>query len=277
MIDLSENKRSALLWSSFWISLALVFNLFIYFYAGQQKALEFLAGYLIEKSLSVDNIFVFFVIFSFFKIPPQYQKRVLFHGVLGALIFRLILIFFGIAVVKTFAWVIYILGVFLLLTGLVVIFKEKIVLDPRKGFIIKWIYKTFNVTNECEAEKFFLRKAGTLFITPLFLALLTIEGMDIVFALDSIPAIFAITTDPMIVYTSNAFAILGLRSLYVVLTRYAELFQSFKKGIGLILLFIGIKILISPLYHMPTGISIAIIVVILLITTCTSIWRSRNP
>lgn len=271
-----QSLKKALGWSFFWIFLALAFNVFIYFYQGQEKALEFLAGYLLEKSLSVDNIFVFFVIFSFFKIPPQYQNRVLFYGILAALIFRFLLILAGLAILKAFAWLIYVLGVFLLVTGFFVIFKENMVLDPRKGFIIRWVYKTFNVTNECEREKFFVKRSGSFFITPLFLALLTIEGMDLIFALDSIPAVFAITTDQMIVYTSNAFAMLGLRSVYIVLACYAKLFQSFKKGIGFILLFTGCKILLAPLYHMPTGVSIVIIIAILAITTCSCIWKSRN-
>ncbi len=265
-----KNLKNAVLWSCFWIALALTFNILIYVFAGKQPALEFFAGYLIEKSLSVDNVFVFFVVFSFFKIPPEYQKRVLFHGVIGALIFRFLLIFLGAAVLKSFFWAIYILGAFLLLTGLYVIFKENIAINPGQNFIIKWIYKTFNVTASLEGQRFFLRKAGTLFITPLFLALLTIEGLDVLFALDSIPAIFGITTNTMIVYTSNAFAILGLRSLYIVVMGYASLFQIFKRGIGLILSFIGLKILISPMYSISVGVSLGVILGILLVTTCVS-------
>ena len=258
--------KKSVAWSIFWILLAFLFNVGVYFYAGKEKALEFLAGYLIEKSLSVDNIFVFFVIFSFFKIPTQYQKRVLFHGIAAALIFRFVLIFLGVEALKHFSFLIYILGIFLLLTGLYVIFKENTKINPETNFLIRWIYRKFNVTQNCEGESFFVKRAGVWFITPLFLSLFMIEVMDIMFALDSIPAIFGITTDIMIVYASNIFAILGLRSLYVVLTNYTQFIEFFKSGIGLVLSFIGLKILISPMYSISVGVSLGVIVSLLLVT-----------
>jgi tellurite resistance protein TerC len=268
-----KELKKAVLWSCFWVCLALVFNVFIYFYAGKQKGLEFLAGYLIEKSLSIDNVFVFYIVFSFFKIPNEYQKRVLFHGVLAALIFRFLLIFAGSAALQNFFWMIYILGAFLLLTGLYVVFKQEMTIDPGKNFLVRWIYRKFNVTKTCEGKSFFVQKAGTLFVTPLFLALLAIEGMDILFALDSIPAIFGITTDTMIIYTSNAFAILGLRSLYVVFVGHAQTFQNFKRAAGLILSFVGLKIVISPMYSLSVGVSLVVILTILLVAFIRSLHR----
>lgn len=275
LVTKKRNIKRAVAWSCFWISLAFIFNYLIYVFQGKELALEFLAGYLVEKSLSIDNVFIFFIVFSFFKIPPQYQRRVLFYGILAALVFRFVLIFLGVAILKAFFWAIYILGAFLLLTGLYVVFKEHAKINPGKNFIIRWIYRKFNVTPTLEGERFFLRKAGTVFITPLFLALLTIEGLDLLFALDSIPAVFGVTTNTMIIYTSNAFAVLGLRSLYFVVMEYSSTFQMFKRTIGLILSFIGLKILISPMYSISVGFSLGVIVALILTTALVSFYLKR--
>lgn len=251
--------KEGLLWSFFWITLALLFNLFIYFWKGPIQAIEFFTGYLIEKSLSLDNLFVITLIFSYFKIPAKKQHTILFWGIMGALIMRILFILGGISLISKFHWTLYILGAFLLFTGLKLLFqKTENRGDPNKSYLVKAIKKLFPK------------------ISSFALALITIEYTDLIFALDSIPAILAITKDAFIVYTSNAFAILGLRSLYFVLAHFLERFHYLKTGISLILVFIGLKMVISPFYPIPIHYSLAIVILILSTSILLSFKKQKN-
>lgn len=253
--------KEAAIWSVIWITLALLFNLAFYFYANwkfttqpeyaaipgfipeaaaQQSALEFLTGYIIEKSLSVDNIFVFVVVFTFFAIPAKYQHRILFYGILGALIFRIIFISLG-SILLQYHAVIIIFGILLILTGIKILFSPEKEINPDKNPVIKLLKKIFPVTPNIEGQKFFLRKEGVLYATPLLVCLVFVELTDIIFAIDSVPAIFAITNEPLIVFTSNIFAILGLRALYFLLAGVVNKFKYLKYGLGLVLVFVGLK------------------------------------
>lgn len=259
--------KPALYWSAFWIGLALLFNVGIYFvgdfYWGEviakQKALEFFTGYLIEKSLSVDNIFVFLMVFSFFSVPPQYQRRVLLYGVLGAIIMRAIMIFAGAALVTQFHWLMYVFGGFLLLTGLKMLLMADKESDLNNNPLLKWLRSHLRITDEFHEEKFVVVKDGVRWFTPLFLVLVMIELTDLIFAVDSIPAIFAITTDPFIVFTSNIFAIMGLRALYFLLADWNERFHLLKYGLAIVLMFVGVKMLLLDIYKIPTGISLGVV------------------
>lgn len=253
--------KESLTWSIIWISLALVFNFLFYKYAlwkfaedarllaipgfdpeavAKQSALEFLTGFIVEKSLAVDNIFVFVVVFTFFAIPAKYQHRILFFGIIGALVFRIIFIALGAALLQ-YHIIVIIFGVFLVLTGLKILFAPEKPVDPEKNPVIKLFKKFFKVTPQIEGQKFFIRKEGILYATPLFIALLFIEISDIIFAVDSVPAIFAITKEPLIVFTSNVFAILGLRAMYFMLAGVVDKFRYLKYGLGLVLIFVGLK------------------------------------
>ncbi|MCG3177127.1 MAG: putative membrane-bound redox modulator Alx [Candidatus Omnitrophica bacterium] len=263
--------KEALGWSAFWIALALTFNAGLAVVQGKQVALEFLAGYLIEKSLSVDNIFVFVLIFSFFRIPAQYQHRVLFWGILGALLMRAGFIAGGITLLKTFHWMIYVFGGFLVITGIKMAFKhEAPALD--KNPVVRLFKKFMPVTPTLEGQRFFVRKQGRTWATPLFLALLIVEVTDVIFAVDSIPAILAVTDDPFIVYTSNVFAILGLRSLYFALAGVVGLFRYLHYGLAAILVFVGSKMLISDVYKVPIGVSLGVIGALLAVSVLMSVW-----
>ena len=238
--------KEALLWSLFWISLAAAFNVGVYFMLGKVKALEFLTGYLIEESLSVDNLFVFILIFGFFKIEPKYQHRVLFWGILGAIVMRGIFIFAGVALIQQFNWIMYIFGAFLVYTGIkMLIEKEDDDYNPNKNFLIKWFKKIFPVTDDMTRPHFFVRTNKILYATPYFIALLVIEASDLIFAVDSIPAVLSVSKDPFIVYTSNIFAILGLRSLYFALSGIMVYFYYLKYALSGILTFIGLKMCIN--------------------------------
>lgn len=262
--------KEALGWSAFWIALALIFNAGLAVTQGKEVALEFLAGYLIEKSLSVDNIFVFVLIFSFFRIPAQYQHRVLFWGILGALLMRAGFIAGGIALLKNFHWMIYVFGGFLVLTGIKMAVKhEAPALD--KNPVVRLFKKFMPVTSDIEGQKFFVRRQGKTWATPLFLALLIVEVTDVIFAVDSIPAILAVTDDPFIVYTSNVFAILGLRALYFALAGVVGLFRYLHYGLAAILVFVGAKMLISDLYKVPIGMSLGVIGSLLAVSVLASI------
>jgi len=253
--------KESLTWTIIWISLALIFNFAFYKYAqwkfaedtrllaipgfdpnlaAKQSALEFLTGFVVEKSLAVDNIFVFVVVFSFFAIPAKYQHRVLFLGIIGALIFRIIFIALG-AILLQYQFVVIIFGIFLILTGFKILFAPEKPVNPEKNPVIKLFKKFFKVTPKIEGQKFFIKKDGILYATPLFIALLFIEVSDIIFAVDSVPAIFAITKEPLIVFTSNVFAILGLRAMYFMLARVVNKFRYLKYGLGLVLVFVGFK------------------------------------
>lgn len=241
--------KEALLTSLFWIVLALSFNVVIYFWQGEQPAIEFLTGYLIEKSLSVDNLFVFILIFNYFKVPLKYQHNLLFWGVLGALVLRAIFILVGVALIAKFHFLIYIMGAFLVYTGIKMAFTQDNDVDPAQNPLVKFASRHLRVTKDAAGGKFFVKQDGKLYATQLFLVLIMIESTDVVFAADSIPAILAISKDPFIVYTSNVFALLGLRALYFALAGIMQLFHYLHYGLSLILAFIGVKLLLSDIYH----------------------------
>ena len=269
--------KESLTWTGVWVGLAAAFNLGVWHFAGNQKALEFLTGYVIEKSLSVDNVFVFAMLFSYFAVPLQYQHRVLFWGILGALIMRAIMIAVGAALITKFAWVIYIFGGFLILTGIKMMVKRDEEIHPERNPVIRWFRRWMPITPDYEGQSFFVRKNGVRYATPLFLVLLTVEFTDLIFAVDSIPAIFAVTTDPFIVYTSNVFAILGLRSLYFALAGVMDKFHYLKLGLGAVLTFVGVKMLLahSP-FKIPTPTSLGVVVAILTIAVIASLLRPKK-
>jgi tellurite resistance protein TerC len=269
--------REAIIWSSLWISLAIVFNLFILIQFGRNKALEFLTGYLIEYSLSVDNIFIFILIFTYFSIKPKYQHKILYWGILGALIMRGIFIFTGIALIKKFEWVVIIFGAFLVFTGIRMLFQEETTMDPEKNRLAAVFRRFFPITDTIHGSKFIIRLDGKLYATPLLIVLLVIESSDLIFAVDSIPAILAISKDRFIVYTSNIFAILGLRSLYFTISGIMGYFRYLKTGLALILTFVGCKMIVSYLHiEIPVVISLAVIVTILLISIIASILIKKK-
>ncbi len=278
--------KEATVWSVVWISLALTFNAGIYFYwntlipgssySNSEAALAFLTGYLIEKSLSVDNIFVIALIFGYFAVPAAYQHRVLFWGILGALVMRAAMIFAGAALLKEYHWIIYVFGAFLIFTGIKMFTHKDEELHPESNPVIKLVRKLIPVTKNYEDDHFFVRHAGKLMATPLFLVLIMVETTDLVFAVDSIPAIFAVTQDPFIVYTSNVFAILGLRSLYFVLAGVIDKFYYLKMGLAVILTFVGVKMTMIDIYKIPTPVSLGVIAAVLAIAVVASLLRARS-
>ncbi len=269
--------KEAMAWCGVWVSLALVFNGIIYFWRGPQTALQFLTGYLIEYSLSVDNIFVFLLIFTYFKVPAEFQHRVLFWGILGALVLRAAFIALGITLIQQFHWMIYVFGLFLIVTGVKMALQKGKELHPEKNPVLRMFRKWISVTEEYDGEKFFVRKAAKLFATPLAVVLLMVETSDVIFAIDSIPAILAITTDPFIVFTSNVFAILGLRSLYFALSGTLGLFHHLHYGLSFILGFVGVKMVISGVYVIPVAISLGVISGVLVLSILASIvWPDKN-
>ena len=268
--------KESMAWTVVWVSLALIFNLWIAHYFGPEKGLEFFTGYVIEKSLSVDNVFVFALLFSYFAVPPIYQHKVLFWGVLGALVMRAGMIVLGAALITKFAWIIYIFGAFLILTGLKMIFKKEEEIHPENNPVVRWFKKLMPVTPEYRGDRFFVRENGVLMATPLFVVLILVEISDLIFAVDSIPAIFAVTTDPFIVYTSNVFAILGLRSLYFALAGVMDKFHYLKLGLGVILTFVGIKmLLVHTPWKIDTLISLGVIIVILTASVVCSLLKPK--
>lgn len=269
--------KEAITWSAVWIALALIFNVGVWHYFGEVKAIEFLTGYLVEKSLSVDNIFVFVLIFSAFQVPAQYQHRVLFWGVLGALIMRAIFIFAGISLITKFHWIIYVFGAFLIYTGYKIARDEGTKINISESPVLKFIRKYIPVTNEFAGPKFLIKQNSKWHATPLLLVLVLVETTDLIFAVDSIPAILAITSDPFIVYTSNVFAILGLRSLYFALAGSLKYFSYLHYGLAAILVFVGIKMLISDFYKFDPFVSLGIIALILLLSISASfIWKKKE-
>lgn len=268
--------KEAVIWSLVWIGLALLFNASIYLFSGPDRALQFLTGYLIEKSLSVDNIFIFVLIFTSLSVPAAYQHRVLFWGVLGALVMRGLLIFAGAALLETFHWVFYVFGAFLLITGVRMAVQKEKKIQPEKNLALRLVRRLVPVTENYEQERFFVRRAGKLMVTPLLLTLVVVEATDLVFAVDSIPAIFAVTRDPFIVYTSNVFAILGLRSLYFVFAGVVEKFYYLKIALAVILVFVGLKMLVADLVHLPAWLSLLVIVVVLAAALLASLLRARK-
>ncbi len=271
--------KEALLWSAFWIALALVFNVGVYLYAGKQVAFDFFTAYLLEKSLSVDNLFVFILIFGFFKIKPELQHRVLFWGIIGALIMRAIFIFAGVALITKFAWIMYVFGAFLIYTGIHMLFeKEEQEFDPNKNIVIKLFRKIMPVSDEIVGHKFFIRKNHITYATPLFIALLLIEASDVIFAVDSIPAVLSVTSDVFIVFTSNIFAILGLRSLYFALSGVMGYFRYLKYALAFILSFIGVKMSVNEFakemsydFHISNFVSLGVIIGALTISIIASV------
>lgn len=276
--------KEAASWSIVWFGLAIGFNLGLWWYMqgslgaeiADRKALEFLTGYLIEKSLSVDNVFVFLLIFSAFQVPPEYQRRVLIYGVLGAIVMRIIMILLGSWVVQEFKWVLYVFGFFLFVTGIKMMIPSNEKPDLEKNWVLKLARKYLRVTPENHGERFVVYKNGVRYFTPLFLVLILIEISDLVFAVDSIPAIFAITTDPFIVATSNIFAIMGLRALYFLLADIAERFHLLKYGLAIVLTFIGTKMLIMPWFHMPVSISLTVVITVISLSIVASLWVTRK-
>lgn len=266
--------KEAAIWSIVWIALALLFNVGIYFWLGPQAAAEYFTGYVIEKSLSVDNLFVFVLIFSYFAVPHAYQHRVLFWGVLGAIVMRGILIFLGTSLISRFHWVFYVFGALLLFSGYRMLRhdREKGEFDPDKNPLVRIARKFIPVTRHYVGEHLFTRVDGVLQATPLFIVLLVVESTDLLFAIDSIPAIFAITQDPFIVYTSNIFAILGLRSLYFLLAHVLDSFRYLSKGLAIVLMFIGVKMLAADWIHVPVLVSLAVVLGIVAISIALSLW-----
>ena len=269
--------KNALVWTGVWITLAMCFNFFVYKYFGKEQAIEFLTGYVIEKSLSVDNIFVIILIFSYFHVPTAYQHKVLFWGILGALVMRVIFIFAGIELIHQFHWLIYIFGGFLIITGLRMIFAAEEKLQPEKNPVVKLIRKIFPVTPSFQGDNFFVRLNNKLWATPLFVVVIMIETTDLIFAVDSIPAILAITDDPFIVYTSNVFAILGLRSLYFALSGIERYFHYLKFGLAAILVFVGAKMCVSDYYKIPIEMSLIVIASLLLLAIIFSLLFPKKP
>lgn len=268
--------KEALVWSAVWITLALFFNLGIYFWRGPETALEFLTGYLIEKSLSVDNIFVFLLIFSYFGVPSLYQHKVLFWGILGALIMRALFIAAGITLIEKFHWTIYIFGALLVLIGVRLALQKERKIQPERNPVLRLFHRWVPFTDDYAEGRFFVRRAGRYFATPLFIVLIVVETTDVIFAVDSIPAILAITLDPFIVYTSNVFAILGLRALYFALAGVMGLFHHLHYGLSAILVFVGIKMLLADLYKIPVGIALSVVAGILLFSVIFSIFNKKR-
>ncbi|MBL8290882.1 MAG: TerC family protein [Bryobacterales bacterium] len=265
--------REALLWTLVWISLAMIFNVGVYFWFGSERALEFLTGYVIEKALSVDNIFVFLVIFSYFAVPAALQHRVLFWGILGALVMRAIFIFLGAALLQQFHWVIYVFGAFLLFTGVKLLLQQGSEVHPERNPLFQLFRRMVPSVNAYRGSHFTVVQAGRRYATPLLLVLVAIEATDLVFAVDSIPAVFAITRDPFIVYTSNIFAILGLRALYFALAGVMGRFHYLRVGLALVLAFVGAKMMLTDLYKIPIVASLAVVAALLAGSVVASLIR----
>ncbi|HCA4634789.1 TPA: TerC family protein [Klebsiella quasipneumoniae] len=280
----SMTMKQAAGWSILWVTLSLLFNAAFWCYLVQTQgravadpqALAFLTGYLIEKALAVDNVFVWLMLFSYFAVPPALQRRVLVYGVLGAIVLRTIMIFAGSWLISQFDWLLYVFGAFLLFTGV----KMALAKEDDSGIgdkpLVRWIRSHLQMTDKIESERFFTRKNGVLFATPLLLVLILVELSDVIFAVDSIPAIFAVTTDPFIVLTSNLFAILGLRAMYFLLAGVAERFSMLKYGLSVILVFIGVKMLIVDFYHIPVAISLGVVGGILTVTLLINAWVNKQ-
>jgi tellurite resistance protein TerC len=273
------SAKKALYWTIFWISIALAFNLGIYIYLGEQKAIEFFTGYIIEESLSVDNLFVFLILFKYFRIPGKYQRRVLNWGIVGVIILRGIFILLGVTLVNNFHYILYVFGAILIYSGYKMAFSGDQEIHPEKNKVLKLFKKFMKTTHEIDGTNFFVRRQKQLYATPLFVCLIVIESTDLVFAIDSIPAIFAITTDPFIVFSSNILAVLGLRSIYFLIAAAAQKFEFVKKGVGLILSYVGVKMLlplINPAFKIPVFISLIIIVSILFFSVLISLVLTRR-
>jgi tellurite resistance protein TerC len=268
--------RESLVWTGIWIILAVIFGIGLYVFMSPESSLEYFTGYLIEKSLSVDNIFVFLLIFTYFGVDAKYQHRVLFWGIFGALVFRLIFIIAGVALIEKYHWVIYIFGAFLIFTGIKLGLEKDKEIRPDKNPVLKLVRRFVPITKNYYGQRFFVKRGKRYIATPMFVVLVVIETTDIVFALDSIPAIMAITRDTFIIYSANAFAILGLRALYFALSGIMRLFYYLHYGLALILVFIGIKMLLEGVYQIPTMVTLGIIISTLTISVLLSIFFPKE-
>jgi tellurite resistance protein TerC len=266
--------REAMIWSTVWVALAVIFAVVIYFWHGRASSLEFVTGYVIELSLSVDNLFVFLLIFRYFQVPPGHQHKVLFWGILGALVMRAIFIAAGVGLIQRFHWIVYVFGAFLVYSGLKLLRQGEAEIHPESNPILRLFRRWVPVTKDYEGNKFFVRRTG-LFATPLLVVLLVVETTDLLFAVDSIPAILAITRDAFIVYTSNVFAILGLRSMYFALAGMMEMFRYLHYGLSLVLMFVGSKMLLSHYYEIPTVIALSAVASILLLSVAASLLKPK--
>src|SRR3954466_7730810 len=270
--------KEAATWSAVWVALALLFNLGVYRFQGEQAGLEFLAGYLIEKALSVDNIFVFVLIFSYFRVPPVYQHRVLFWGILGALVMRGVMIGLGSYLIHHFEWILYVFGAFLVWTGYRMARQDERAIEPEANPVIRLVRRLVPVTGTYHGPRFFIREpAGDggrarRLATPLFVVLVLVEATDLIFAVDSIPAVFAVTRDPFLVYSSNVFAILGLRALYFLLSGVIGKFRYLKVGLSVVLIFVGAKMLLAGVYQVPIGLSLGVIAAVIGASILTSLF-----
>ncbi len=269
--------RESLVWTAIWIVLAVIFGIGLYYFMSPESSLEYFTGYLIEKSLSVDNIFVFLLIFTYFGVEPKYQHRVLFWGIFGALVFRLLFILVGVALIEKFHWVIYIFGAFLIFTGIKLGLEKDKEIQPEKNPILKLVRRYIPITKHYHGQNFFIKRGRRYIATPMFVVLVVIETTDIVFALDSIPAIMAITRDTFIIYSANAFAILGLRALYFALSGVMRLFHYLHYGLAFILVYIGMKMMLEGIYQIPTTTTLFIILATLTVSVILSILFPKKP
>ena len=271
--------KEALVWSAVWIVLALCYNVIIYFWLGHRKALEFLTGYVIEKSLSVDNIFVFLLIFSYFRVAREYQHKVLFWGILGALMMRGLFIAMGVTLIHKFEWIIYLFGAVLIFSGVKMAFEKEKEIHPEKNPVLRLFRRVMPISEQYEGGRFWVKRAGRTMATPLMVVLIVVETTDLIFAVDSIPAVLAITKDPFIVYTSIVFAVLGLRALYFALAGVMELFHYLHYGLSIILAFVGVKMIASGLYEIPIAIALSVVVGILVLSVAASVvwpWKKAK-
>jgi tellurite resistance protein TerC len=271
----SVKFREALAWSVMWIALAGTFAVLVYFWHGRGATLEFVTGYVIELSLSVDNLFVFLLIFRYFHVPPVHQHKVLFWGILGALVMRGVFILLGVGLIRRFEWIVYGFGALLVYSGIKLFRQEEMEIHPEKNPVLRVFRRWMPVTENYEGGKFFVRRPG-LYATPLLIVLLVVETTDLLFAVDSIPAILAITLDAFIVYTSNVFAILGLRSMYFALAGMMEVFHYLHYGLSIVLIFVGAKMLVSHYYHMPTEVALGVVAGVLLISVLASVAHPKQ-
>ncbi len=274
--DHEVKVREALVWSGVWVGLALAFNAGLYFWKGQETAIQFFTGYVIEKSLSIDNIFIFLQVFAYFSVPAIYQHKILFWGVLGAIVMRAIFIVAGVALISKFHWIIFVFGAFLVFTGVKMVFTKDKEVHPEKNPLIRLLRRFMPISNDYEGGKFLIRRNGIILATPLMVVLLVIETTDVIFAVDSIPAILAITTDPFIVFSSNLFAIMGLRSLFFALAGVVKRFHYIHYGLAAILVFVGVKMLVSDFYKLPSAAALAAVAAILSLSMIASVlWPRR--
>lgn len=269
--------KEAIAWVCFWVGLAALFNVGVYFWYGRESALQFLAGYLIEESLSVDNIFVFILIFTYFGVEDRYQHKVLFWGIIGAQVMRGVMIALGITLIQRVHWIVYFFGAFLVFTGIKMALQKDTEVKPEKNIMVKLFRRFMPVSDVYDGDKFFTFRNGVRMATPLFVVLLVVETTDLVFAVDSIPAVLAVSRDPFIIYTSNIFAILGLRALYFAVSGLMGLFHYLKYGLSLVLVFVGLKMLLSDIYHFPITLALGVIAAILGGSVLLSVWKPKPP